>query len=247
MSENNLVNEPSTTTIIDEPDTVPAQAPAYEEDNVQAPVPQENDVWTQLRVSPDRFEINEVTHQIRDVMTGRVCRLRLDNHTGYLQLSLNGRTWFYHRVLAYQYLGNPEDSMASVIAREGEPFKYQNQRSERIVVDHIDRNKLNNDIGNLRWATLSLNNKNKSGHGQLTFIWLDNLPDGWIQINTYMGYHFNDLYYTPNDGHFYKKVENKYRMLVVGNRNRSPRVRIQERNGVDVSIYIRKFRQNFHL
>jgi len=61
-----------------------------------------------------------------------------------------------HRLLALHYIPNPENK----------PF-----------VDHIDRNKQNNEISNLRWATISengqnqkMNKTNTSGH---SFIGID--------------------------------------------------------------------------
>ena len=68
------------------------------------------------------------------------------NNTGYLQVKIiaaNGKrkNELVHRLVALHFIDNPE----------GKP-----------EVDHIDRDKTNNNAENLRWATRSENNLNKN-------------------------------------------------------------------------------------
>jgi len=82
-----------------------------------------------------------------------------DRGKGYMCVNLceNGKAklFYIHRLVATQYIDNP------------------NNFSE---VDHIDRNKANNDISNLRWVDSSINCQNRcircdntSGHKNISY------------------------------------------------------------------------------
>ena len=69
---------------------------------------------------------------------------------GYKMVSLTtsnkGKSFTLHKLLAIQFLENPN--------------KYP-------IIDHIDRNKLNNSLENLRWTTYSENNSNVIKNGSI--------------------------------------------------------------------------------
>lgn len=81
----------------------------------------------------------EVTRDGRYRRNGREWELSL-NSAGYKQVTINGKPDRLHRIIAKVFIPNPD----------GKPF-----------IDHIDGNRLNNDVSNLRWATASENQRNR--------------------------------------------------------------------------------------
>ena len=70
------------------------------------------------------------------------------NHDGYRRLGLTNnihkdKKFRVHRLVAQHYIPNPDNLPE---------------------VDHIDRNTLNNDISNLRWADRTIQNRNKGNY-----------------------------------------------------------------------------------
>lgn len=69
-----------------------------------------------------------------------ICMKTFHDRNGYRRISLGGKKYYTHRVVAYTFLENPEN---------------------KPCVDHIDNNILNNCVSNLRWASHSENNLNR--------------------------------------------------------------------------------------
>lgn len=104
------------------------------------------EIWKQLpeKLKLSRYEVSNLG-RIRHIKLG-VANGKL-SHTGYWYSYLSfdsgkSHNRLHHRLVAYAFLDNPE----------GKP-----------VVDHIDRNKQNNHVDNLRWATYSENSYNTLG------------------------------------------------------------------------------------
>ncbi len=96
----------------------------------------------------EKFKIIEGHDKYRLTNKGRVfstitCAFLIPHQmkTGYLAVTLSNRKReTIHRLLATHFIDNPKNYPA---------------------VDHIDRNRTNNDLNNLRWASFSENNSNK--------------------------------------------------------------------------------------
>ena len=121
-----------------------------------------------------------------------------DNGHGYIIVSLcNGRAdkqmFKVHR-LVMQYFGPP-------------------MPEEMNEVDHINTNRTDNRIQNLRWVTRSQNQKNKTGRiHKYTFI--DNLPESAESLDSYGAHDLDGVYVDYESQKLYLFNGIRYRELV---------------------------------
>ena len=84
--------------------------------------------------------------RVRNVTTGRILKQCVYNR-GYYVVGLTKdnvtKTHTVHKLVAHEFIPQPDTNT-------------------QLVVDHIDRNKLNNQITNLRWVTQQQNNMNST-------------------------------------------------------------------------------------
>ena len=129
--------------------------------------------WVPLKDFENDYEIEiEAPHSIRRKRDGRMLKLTLNKTLGYVIVSLNGEQYYYHRILAKHFIPNPENLQE---------------------VDHIDRDKKNNALENLRWVTRTENNSNRTVKKYGKREVLDHAPNDITEIRT-----FNDVEYAEN-------------------------------------------------
>jgi hypothetical protein len=99
-------------------------------------------------------------------------------------------------------------------------FVYNPDPITKTNVDHVDRDKHNNTIENLRWVSPGVNSLNKSfSNDNHANIFVKSLPNNARQITHYKGYELKYQYFITNDSVFVK-IENEFRKLNVMQDNR---------------------------
>ena len=173
--------------------------------------------WEQLRDHPD-YEINVVyPHQIRKKSNNHIMK-ECVNGGGYVIITLNNKSHLKHRIIALQFIPNPDNLPQ---------------------IDHINHNKTDNRIENLRWVShlQNMNNKGSSWTGR-KIKYVQELPDEVIVVNQYKNYHFEN-YYFANDV-FYRDTGNgDYRIvpwIKAKDRPNSWRVKLTDTNTITRTI-----------
>lgn len=119
-------------------------------------------MWKDITGFESRYEISD-DGQVRNKKTLKLLCLKLDRD-GYQQIGLRKlgdrkKYWFsLHRLVACHFMDECED----------------------MCVDHIDHNKLNNNVSNLRWVTIQENNLKRE-----LKAWSTNNTTGELYITKY--------------------------------------------------------------
>ena len=156
--------------------------------------------WKQLNFVEygNNYSINLETSEIRNDKTGRIIKTSLRKGYYRVNLHMDGKmkTYSIHILLYIAHFGEYDKS------------KY--------VIDHIDHDKTNNSISNLRLVTHSINNINIPQHRGLSFDYKSELPNS-ITINAEQGIYYCKLY-----DKFYREVsKDQFRELRENKRTNS--------------------------
>lgn len=134
--------------------------------------------WIQLARHP-KYDISMTPpYQIRNHTTHYVLTQSTSN-MGYYQVSIDGKTHPIHRLIAEQFIHNDDPE-------------------HKTDVDHIDRNKINNTIENLRWVTHSDNQANRAQYTKQESEWIqmdDINQDDMFQLGQCGNHIFSRYYY----------------------------------------------------
>lgn len=146
--------------------------------------------WVECCVDSEYEIFDQYPHQIRRKSNKRI--IKEHGCHGYIQCSLNRKNCYKHRLIAVQFIPNPDNLPQ---------------------VDHINHNRTDNRIENLRWVSSSGNSRNKSSYGKKSAEYLDQLPPDSVPIRLYKGVEFECYYYSKATQLCYYYNGVKYRIL----------------------------------
>ena len=186
--------------------------------------------WQTVIDWPD-YQINvQYPYEIRNRDSGRVVKRSL-NGQGYWQVHLDGKSYLLHRLIAKQFVHNDDPE-------------------HKTCVDHINRDKTDYHIENLRWTTQSDNLRNKTSHKGVVYRYVDEIADDCIVINSYGNKTLQNYFYDENLDQFYwHDVElDRYREIpTLTMKNGTRYASALDSEGKYVRIYINKFKSLYNL
>jgi hypothetical protein len=164
----------------------------------------------------DNYSVSNLG-RVRNNRTGRILRAGISGSTGYSYVVLCGNqksTNNIHQLEATAFLGD----------------------SNGLDVNHIDRNRQNNNINNLEYCTRSANNRNRTSYMRRQVAYFDELPAGAEPINEVRGRTVADGFYR-NGFEFYVRVGPQYRRLTHSRNGRNGwKVKLRGPNNEEIVI-----------
>ncbi|CAL6018616.1 Conserved_hypothetical protein [Hexamita inflata] len=154
----------------------------------------------------------------------KVKRAPISISCGYYQITIlnefRSNHYFIHRLVAQAFLG---------------------ECPENHEVDHIDRNRQNNQLSNLRYVTRSQNSRNRSSYFGHSAEYFQVLPSNCVKLNTFKHHAFDRYFIDTETNELYSFDNNQYRKLILTKDNRYRAIDI---NGKLTSIFPHKLSKN---
>ena len=148
--------------------------------------------WVSCVVDSDYEIFSEYPYPIRRKGSDKVISESIKND-GYVQCHLNRIPYQKHRIVALQFIPNP------------------NNLPE---VDHLNHNRADYRIENLCWSSHSENQKNKTSAKGRQFTFIDELPETAEPLEFYNEHEFDDLWIDYEAQKLYIRAGSKYRELL---------------------------------
>ena len=151
------------------------------------------------------------------------------NGQGYPHIKLNGKSYDKHRLVAKQFIPNPDPEHLT-------------------QVDHCNHDKTDYHLSNLRYVSPSDNLKNRSSFNGINYTYVDDIDADSIVIEDYGQHHFEDYYYDETVDKFYFFNGIQYRELHINERkNGSKYVNMMSKENKKINIYYSKFKKLYGL
>ena len=186
------------------------------------------------------YEIQkEFPFVIKNKKTGRILA-ESDRGQGYPRINLNGKSYQKHILVAKQFITNDDPE-------------------HKTQVDHINHDRSDYHLSNLRWVSPTENQQNKSSHLSIKYEFVDDIPDEAMIIDFYetkterREFEENKYYYyfdeSNNEDKFYAKItDNIYKILHINtNKSGNEFVSLRDVENKTVGVYINRFKHQHDL
>ncbi|KAK8896911.1 hypothetical protein M9Y10_014837 [Tritrichomonas musculus] len=184
--------------------------------------------------------LNQYPFTIRKKNDHYIVKETINKNNGYPSVNLYCKKINKHQLIAKQFIPNDDPE-------------------HKTQIDHINHNKTDYHLENLRWVSSSENIKNTSSRNGVEYEFIDNIPDEAIVINHYYTKNgrkvFNEseyYYYRDEEADkdiFYLKITNELYRIMYINKTKSGRkfVMARDNNHKKVAIYIHNFKYQYGL
>ena len=165
---------------------------------------------------------------------------RINKSNGYPSVNLNENKIEKHRIIAKQFIHNIDPE-------------------HKTQIDHINKDRTDYHLENLRWCTSSDNNKNASSRNGVEYEFVSDIPDDAIVVDKYQRtkdiaefnekeyyYYFNE---DTNEDVFYQRITDEVYRIMYINTAKGGRKFIMTRdvNRKKIPLYIHSFKQQYGL
>ena len=188
--------------------------------------------WIDCKVNNDYEIFTEFPYDIRKKSNKRIIKECVDKSDGYIITHLNKARYRKHRIVAEQFIKN-DDPLNK---------KY---------VDHINHDKTDYHIENLRWVSAKQNNINRSFYKNIEYEFIEYGEDeeeeeNLTQVTDYGNHEFEQYlyYYSPERNRFLIDTGVNYRVLRVNfNKKDLAYVNMCDIENKTVNIFFTKFKR----
>ena len=191
-----------------------------------------------LNEYPDYEILNDFPYTIRRKDNHYVVKECINKSDGYVSVNINGNKINKHQIIAKQFLPNPNNLPQ---------------------VDHLNKDRSDYHLSNLRWVSVRENMRNKSSNNGVSYEFIDNIPDEAIVITHYdlkkerRVFAEKEYYYYYNEETeediFYQRITDEVYRIMYINTAKGGRKFIVTRdvNHTKTTFYIHTFKQQYGL
>ena len=154
-------------------------------------------------------------YTIRNIKTKH--ELKEHMRSNYPAVNIQNKHYYKHLLIVKQFLPNP-DGLTSI--------------------KHINRDKSDYHLNNLKWSTQSEASLNRSKGKKGNNEFVESIPEDAMEVKEYLKNNFDNYYYSPSSDTFYYFTGNDYRKLNINtDKNNLQYVFMQSNDKKSIQVY----------